>query len=48
LQEEGAGFGHDTNKVSLFFRDGRKKSTELKSKPAIAKDIIDSITEILK
>ena len=48
LNDEGAGFGHDTNKVSFFFRDGRKTELQLKSKKALAKDIVDAITDIAK
>jgi phosphopantothenoylcysteine decarboxylase/phosphopantothenate--cysteine ligase len=47
LQDEGAGFGHDTNKVTLYFKDGSKKEIALKSKKMLAKDIVDSITGLL-
>lgn len=47
LQDEGAGFGHDTNKVTLYFKNGKEKALDLKSKTAVAKDIVDSITELL-
>jgi phosphopantothenoylcysteine decarboxylase / phosphopantothenate---cysteine ligase len=47
LKDEGAGFGHDTNKVTIYYKDGKVKETELKSKREIAKDIVDSIIEIL-
>ena len=47
LKDEGAGFGHDTNKVTLYFKDGTQKQIELKSKKALAKDIVDAITELL-
>lgn len=46
LKDNGAGFGHDTNKVSLFFKNGKRKQIELKSKSALAKDIVDAIIEI--
>ena len=46
LNDEGAGFGHDTNKVTLFFKNGDQKQIELKSKSALAKDIVDAIIEI--
>jgi phosphopantothenoylcysteine decarboxylase/phosphopantothenate--cysteine ligase len=46
LRDEGAGFGHDTNKVTLFFKGGKEKQIELKSKSALAKDIVDAIIEI--
>jgi phosphopantothenoylcysteine decarboxylase / phosphopantothenate---cysteine ligase len=46
LKDEGAGFGHDTNKVVLFFKNETEKQIELKSKSALAKDIVDAIIEI--
>jgi phosphopantothenoylcysteine decarboxylase/phosphopantothenate--cysteine ligase len=46
LKDEGAGFGHDTNKVTMFLRNGTQKQIELKSKSALAKDIVDAIIEI--
>ena len=46
LNDEGAGFGYDTNKVTLFFKTGSEKQIELKSKSALAKDIVDAIIEI--
>ena len=48
LQDNGAGFGHDTNKVTLFFQNGNEKQLELKSKAALANDIADAIIEILE
>jgi phosphopantothenoylcysteine decarboxylase/phosphopantothenate--cysteine ligase len=46
LKDEGAGFGHDTNKVTLLFKNGKEKEIRLKSKSALAIDIVDSIIEI--
>jgi phosphopantothenoylcysteine decarboxylase / phosphopantothenate---cysteine ligase len=46
LKDEGAGFGLDTNKVTLFYRDGKQTVVDLKSKKAIAKDIVDAITAL--
>ena len=43
LKDSGAGFGHDTNKVTLLFANGEKKSFELKSKEEVATDIINAI-----
>ena len=48
LQDQGAGFGVDTNKATFFFRDGSERSLSLKSKISLAEDIVDSITELLK
>ncbi len=43
LNDRGAGFGHDTNKVAILSRDGEKRSFALKSKSDVAKDIIDTV-----
>ena len=42
LQDKGAGFGYDTNKVTILSRNGEKHSFELKTKKEVAKDIIDT------
>jgi phosphopantothenoylcysteine decarboxylase/phosphopantothenate--cysteine ligase len=47
LNDQGAGFGTDTNKVSFFFREGREKQFELRTKKQVAKDIVDSIIELI-
>ena len=46
LNDEGAGFKYDTNKVTIFRRDGQEKKFETKSKELVAKDIVDSIIEL--
>lgn len=43
LNDTGAGFGHDTNKVTIFSRDGEEMKFDTKSKSAVAKDIVDTI-----
>jgi phosphopantothenoylcysteine decarboxylase/phosphopantothenate--cysteine ligase len=43
LRDKGAGFGTDTNKVTVFCADGSSVDFALKSKKAIAADIIDCI-----
>jgi phosphopantothenoylcysteine decarboxylase/phosphopantothenate--cysteine ligase len=43
LNEEGAGFGLDTNKITIFSRNGNKKSFELKLKKELAKDILNHV-----
>lgn len=48
LNDKGAGFGGDTNRVTIFYRDGREKQFDTKSKESVAKDIVDSITELYK
>lgn len=48
LNDEGAGFGKDTNKITLFYKDGSQKSFPLKTKSELAKDIVDAIIELSK
>ncbi len=43
LQDSGACFGTDTNKITTYFYNGEKLEFPLKSKVEVAKDIIDSI-----
>lgn len=43
LNDEGAGFGKATNKVTFIDRDFNEEPMELKSKEAVAHDIIDKI-----
>ncbi|MFT7114654.1 MAG: phosphopantothenoylcysteine decarboxylase/phosphopantothenate--cysteine ligase [Candidatus Azotimanducaceae bacterium] len=45
LQDKGAGFGHDTNKITLIDRNNKKHSFGLKSKQDVAKDIVNHIVE---
>lgn len=53
LQDPGAGFQHDTNKISILHAnstasEGNKmKKFELKSKVAVAKDIVDELELVL-
>ncbi|HEV7620556.1 MAG TPA: bifunctional phosphopantothenoylcysteine decarboxylase/phosphopantothenate--cysteine ligase CoaBC [Flavisolibacter sp.] len=47
LKDKNAGFGFDTNKVTIFFKNGREMTSELKSKTELAKDIVDALTELL-
>lgn len=43
LQNEGAGFNHDTNKISIFHKNNKDRHFELKSKHEVAKDIVEEI-----
>lgn len=43
LQDAGAGFGVDTNKVTFLYKDGTKKHLPLLSKQEVADAIIDQI-----
>ncbi len=47
LNDKGAGFAHDTNKISLVF-DNKNENFELKSKRAVAVDIVDAIVALNK
>jgi len=47
LNHEGAGFAHDTNKVSIFDRHNKEQHFELKSKVEVAKDLVDFIEQSL-
>jgi phosphopantothenoylcysteine decarboxylase / phosphopantothenate---cysteine ligase len=48
MKDEGAGFGHDTNKITIFKRDGAIKDFELKTKKMAALDIICEAFELLR
>lgn len=43
LQDPGAGFAHETNKVTLFDQEGTIQAYELKSKEAVARDIVNFV-----
>lgn len=47
-RDTGAGFGHDTNKVSFLFPDNKEEHFELKSKRAVAYDIAEAIHQMIK
>lgn len=47
LQDEGAGFQHNTNKVTLIDKDC-ETSFPLKSKKEVAKDIVNKLVSIIK
>jgi phosphopantothenoylcysteine decarboxylase/phosphopantothenate--cysteine ligase len=48
LQDKGAGFGYDTNKVTIVSRKSGTITFDLKSKALVAKDIANQIEEELK
>jgi phosphopantothenoylcysteine decarboxylase / phosphopantothenate---cysteine ligase len=48
LNDQGAGFGHDTNKVTLIDKNGSKMEFPLKSKKDVAKDIVNAIVGAIK
>ena len=45
LNDKGAGFGHDTNKISIINRKNDVKEFSLKSKKEVATDIVKAIIE---
>jgi phosphopantothenoylcysteine decarboxylase/phosphopantothenate--cysteine ligase len=45
LNDQGAGFGHDTNKITIIDRDHKSKTFSLKSKKEVAEDIVNAIIE---
>jgi len=47
LNDEGAGFKHNTNKVTILDKDLQKTTFNLKSKKEIAKDICNKIIRLL-
>ena len=47
LGDAGAGFGTDTNKITIFEANNKVRRFELKSKKAVARDIIDVLAEQL-
>jgi len=47
LKDEGAGFGYDTNKITIFDKLGNTQYFDKKSKKEVAVDIVNSIIQIL-
>ncbi|MDO6429683.1 bifunctional phosphopantothenoylcysteine decarboxylase/phosphopantothenate--cysteine ligase CoaBC [Flavitalea sp. BT771] len=47
LNDAGAGFGYDTNKVTIFDRQGGETAYERKPKQQVAADIVDRIVNIM-
>ena len=43
LNDKGAGFGHDTNKVTFINKNGKIKKFKLKSKIDVSKDIFNEL-----
>lgn len=46
LKDIGAGFGHDTNKITIFEKGGREFTFGIKTKKEVAKDIVDTIIRL--
>lgn len=47
LNDKGAGFGYDTNKITIIDKDNNVDDFELKSKSEVASDIFDKIITLL-
>ncbi len=47
LEDPGAGFGHDTNKITLLSPEGMVRHFELKTKVEVAKDIFQAILDTI-
>jgi phosphopantothenoylcysteine decarboxylase/phosphopantothenate--cysteine ligase len=45
LQDAGAGFAHDTNKISILSKSGKRYDFGLKSKKEVAEDIVQTILQ---
>ena len=45
LNDQGAGFGYDTNKITFINKSGLVKKFELKSKIDVSKDIFNELIE---
>ncbi len=47
LNDSGAGFGHDTNKITIFDKEGNEYIFDTKPKTEVAKDIVNTIVKLL-
>ena len=47
LNDQGAGFGYDTNKVTIIERNGQRTDLPLQSKTEIARRIVEAVVEKL-
>lgn len=47
LNDEGAGFGYDTNKVTIYEKSGNEITYDRKPKQQVAKDIVDRIVNMM-
>jgi phosphopantothenoylcysteine decarboxylase/phosphopantothenate--cysteine ligase len=47
LKDDGAGFGVDTNKITIFNKDGSEQAYVQKPKQQVATDIVDQIVKLL-
>ena len=47
LEDEGAGFRHDTNKITIINREGNIENYPLKNKKEVAADIVDKLKTLI-
>lgn len=47
LNDKGAGFKSETNKISILYKNGKKCDFELKSKKEVAEDILNELIELM-
>jgi phosphopantothenoylcysteine decarboxylase / phosphopantothenate---cysteine ligase len=47
LNDKGAGFGHETNKITIINKEGEIQKFELKAKTAVAYDIVNEVSKSL-
>jgi phosphopantothenoylcysteine decarboxylase/phosphopantothenate--cysteine ligase len=47
LNDSGAGFGHDTNKITLVDKENNIQHFELKDKGEVAKDIVEAVARLM-
>ena len=47
-RDAGAGFGHDTNKVTFLYPDNKEQQFELKTKRNVAVDIAEAVHKLIK
>ncbi|MDR1227198.1 MAG: bifunctional phosphopantothenoylcysteine decarboxylase/phosphopantothenate--cysteine ligase CoaBC [Prevotellaceae bacterium] len=47
MNDAGAGFNVDTNKVCILGKDGSMQNFELKSKPEVAKDVVNKLVQVV-
>ncbi len=48
LSDAGAGFGHQTNKVTFIDKSGQAEAFDLKSKTKVAEDLVDTVFANIK
>ena len=46
LNDKDAGFGKDTNKITIFEKNGRQFQFDTKTKQEVAKDIVNTIIQL--